>query len=46
MNDMLTAMLLVSHFAGRKPPEPKQAAEPVREGESRWARVLAWHRKR
>ena len=46
MNDMLTALLLIDHYAARRPPETLQRCEPVREEESRWARVLAWHRRR
>lgn len=45
MNDMLAAYFLLDHFAGRRRPEPQRDGPPRREEESRWARILAWHRR-
>ena len=46
MNDMFAALLLIDHFSGRKRPECRDRPEPVREEESRWARILSWHRRK
>lgn len=45
MQDMLAALLLVDHFAGRTRPDNRKT-EPVHEPELPWSRVFAWHRRR
>jgi hypothetical protein len=46
MTEMLSALLLIEHYYGRKRPDRRPHHEPIRETESRWARILTWHRNR